>query len=455
MSSALEQLPNELLDWIISYLATEPPSLTRFHQPPHPQFTRSRARNLKHLALSSSHLLHLVRPRLFTHVCLELENESDFLAFIRRSRLGRYVTSLVAITVNASADQGWWHRVLRDLDPACVTVLASPTFIGNMLNTWVEDRHSLEFDMKLQILQLRRQSPLPNLSQPLDLDNCKSLLETHRWTSMSFNESSSLNAYTHDQYFLLRVPSFMGKWGVELSPQKTFEYGVQLSPLKSPYIKLPLILHGLTYFSYTAVFPFYNHVQLVLDALALMPDLRVLSLQLAPDADRITEDDHCKAMERTDPWTELSTAYNLIGFEVNAKYCLVEFRTGDYHLEAIDFPLSRILQQCLGDWGWAQESCNVWKRIPSRTWEVVEFVDVRLQDGKLWYKARWAEVDDDNWYPAEDFKYQSPFLFDFHESHPDKPGPPVRLPLWMDAGRRDAFIRDHPDDGTPARLGLM
>ncbi|KAJ5307948.1 hypothetical protein N7476_008604 [Penicillium atrosanguineum] len=358
MSSALERLPNELLDHIISYLATEPPSLTQFHRPPTRYGIRSQTRSLKHLAQVSSQFLNLVRPRLFTYACLELEDELDFISFIIRSGLGRYVTSLVAITVNASADpadQGWWRRVLRCLDPACVTVLAPPTFIGNMLNTPIMDGHSWAFDIKLQMLQLERHNPLPDLSQSPDLENCNNLLDTHPWTSLSFNESSSLRAYNHYEYFLSRVPSVIGQWGVQFTPQA------------SPSSELSTTLHGLTHFSYTAVFPFYNHVKLVLDALANMPELRVLKMQLAPDANNhITEVEQRGSMDPNDPWMELATSYSLIGFEVNAKPSLVEFRSGDFHLEAIRSELSQILEDSLGETGWTHDGPSVWKRIASQ-----------------------------------------------------------------------------------------
>ncbi|KAJ6115506.1 hypothetical protein N7523_005923 [Penicillium sp. IBT 18751x] len=358
MSSALERLPNELLDHIISYLATRPPSLTQFHQPPTRYGTQPQTRSLKHLALVSSRFLNLVRPQLFTCACLELEDELDFIAFIIRTSLNRYVTSLMAITVNASADpadQGWWRRILRFLDPACVTVLAPPTFIGNMLNTPIMDGHSWAFDIQLQMLQLERHNPIPDLSQSLNLENCKSLLDTHPWTSLSFNESSSLRAYNHYEYFLSRVPSVIGQWGVRLAPRE------------SPSLELPTALHGLTHFSYTAVFPFYNHVKLVLDALASMPNLRVLSMQLAPDANNhITEVEQRGSMDPNDPWMELATSYSLIGFEVNAKSSLVEFRSGDFHLEAIRSELSQILEDSLGATGWIHDGPASWKRIVPR-----------------------------------------------------------------------------------------
>lgn len=356
MSSALELLPNELLDQIISYLTSEPPSLARLHRPPEAPYTRSETRDLKHLAQVSYHFQHLVRPRLFTHACLELKDEPDFHAFMVKSGLGRYVSSLVAITVNdASADpvdRTWWRQVLRYLDPARVTVLAPPTFLGNTLYTPIEDGHSWAFEIALQVLQLERDSPLPDLSQIPDLEHCDSLLLARPWTSVSFNESSSLRAYNHYEYFLSRVPSVFGAWGTYPIPQDSL-------PLERP-----AMLRGLTSLSYTAVFPFYNHVKLVLNALAHMPELHLLSMQLAPDADNhITEIEQRGSMDPNDPWMELATSYSLIGFEIDRKQSLVEFRSRDFYLKAIQPELSQILEDSLGESGWVHDNNGTWKRV--------------------------------------------------------------------------------------------
>lgn len=359
MTSALERLPNELLDQIIFSLTSEAPSLVRLHRPPKRCITQSQTRDLKHLSQTSHHFLDLVRPRLFTHTCLDLEDETDFQSFMSRTGLGRYVTSLVVTSVNASVDpahQGWWRRVLQYLDPARLTLVAPPTFIGNVLNSQIMDGHSWAFDIQFQILQVERECSFSNTSQLPDLNHCDSLLLARPWTSMSFNESSSLKAYNHYEYFLSRVPSILGEWGIQLAPQGL------------PPVELSHMLRGLTSFSYTAVFPFYNHVKLVLDALVLMPQLHTLSMQLAPDEDNhITEAEQRGSMDPNDPWMELATSYTLIGFEVNRHPSLVEFRSRDFHLEAIMPELAQVLEDSLGDSGWVSSEKGVWKRVIPRT----------------------------------------------------------------------------------------
>ncbi|KAJ6110208.1 gag/polymerase/env polyprotein [Penicillium sp. IBT 16267x] len=86
-------------------------------------------------------------------------------------------------------------------------------------------------------------------------------------------------------------------------------------------------------------------------------------------------------------------------------------------------------------------------------WEVNEIVDVRLRYRKLQYKARWIGIEDDDWYPAGDFKNAPDKLMAFHKRYPELPGPPARLSVWLDATLNDYFVNDHPDDGKPEPRG--
>lgn len=128
------------------------------------------------------------------------------------------------------------------------------------------------------------------------------------------------------------------------------------------------MVRGLESFSYTAVFPFYNHVNLVLDALVLMPRLRTLTVQLAPDRNNhITETEQRGSMDPNDPWMELDTAYLLVGYEVNQHPALVEFRSQDFHLEDTFPELAQTLADKLGGSGWVNIEQWTWKRIARRT----------------------------------------------------------------------------------------
>lgn len=320
MSCLLESLPNELLDRIIFYLATEPPSTARIHQVPVLQIARSHTHDLKNVSVASITLRELVRPRLFAHACLDVNDEASFKSFLVASNLARYVTSLVVTIQNVASepdDQGWWRRILTYINPGRFTVVAPPTSIGHVLNTQIMDGHSWAFEIPLQILQLERDiSPCDD--EYVALEHCDSLLQARPWTSMSFNESSSLKAYHHYEYFLSRIPSVLGEWGSQLDPREP------------PPSRLVDMVHGLRSFSYTAVFPFYNHVKLVLDVLALMPNVEEFGVKLVPDEDNhVLEQEQRGSLDPNDPWTELLTSYNLAAAAVGAIDSLREVRCRD------------------------------------------------------------------------------------------------------------------------------
>ncbi|KAJ6033633.1 uncharacterized protein N7446_008075 [Penicillium canescens] len=357
--SPVELLPNELWDEIIGYLFTEPPSSKRLHHAPSLQLTESPTKDLKHLAQCSSGFLQLVRPQLFTHVRLNLHDEPDFHSFMTKSGLARHITSIIIAVGEDSpdhrADPFWWRRVLCYLDPAHIMVLAPPTFIGETIGSPIMDGHSWAFDIPLQILYMERECRFDGSSKLPDLASCTSLLRARPWTSVTFNESSSLKAYNHYEYFLSCVPSILREWGMMRGEGRNM-------PLQRPR-DLPLLLHGLSTFSYTAVFPFYNHVQIVLDAVLRMGSLRRLDVQLAPDRNNhVTEIEQRGSMDANDPWMELATSYSLIGFTVSQMDSLKEFRSGDLHVEAVRDDLLANLNDVIGDAAWVHDGRGIWKR---------------------------------------------------------------------------------------------
>jgi len=83
-------------------------------------------------------------------------------------------------------------------------------------------------------------------------------------------------------------------------------------------------------------------------------------------------------------------------------------------------------------------------------WDIEQIIAVRLQWQKLSYRAKWVGHDQDlEWYPAGDFKNAPIALRNFHEQHPDLPGPPKRLPIWLKAAEDDEFLEDHEEDDRP------
>ena len=85
-------------------------------------------------------------------------------------------------------------------------------------------------------------------------------------------------------------------------------------------------------------------------------------------------------------------------------------------------------------------------------WSVREILDSRLYRGRLQYRAAWEGYDlDPTWYNAGGF-LNAPFkVRDFHEAYPNKPGPPVRLPLWIQAYENDVNLEEVDEDSRPAK----
>ncbi|KAL1964172.1 hypothetical protein VTN77DRAFT_7260 [Rasamsonia byssochlamydoides] len=359
----LESLPNELLYQIISYLSRDPPSIHRVHEPPSLKLTRSQRRDLKHLSCTSSHFLELVRPLLFSHACFDIEETDSFLSFVKRSGLSQNVDSIVVFVRTESLNPNelfWWRRVLSDLDPLRITIVAAPTAVGEMAGTKVMDAHSWAFDIPFQILQLEQDPRATSSSSRFtfpDLSMCPSFLHARRWDSLVFNESSSLKAYNHYEYFLFHIPSLLDTWG---SPSRVPPPIGSFHPFAS--------LRFLTSFRYTAVFPFYNHIRVVLDVVEkMMPNLQSLTVQLAPGPNnRVIEDEQRGSMDPNDPWMELSTGYSLIAHTVRdlgAQKTLKTFRACDYDIEALRSNLSVVVDGVLSDNEWLHDGHGTWTRI--------------------------------------------------------------------------------------------
>lgn len=84
-------------------------------------------------------------------------------------------------------------------------------------------------------------------------------------------------------------------------------------------------------------------------------------------------------------------------------------------------------------------------------WEVDEILAVRKLRNRLEYRVRWVGYDEDlTWYPARNFTSAPHKIKDFHDSHPDRPGPPRRLNEWIKAWEAEEELAEHPDDNKPA-----
>ncbi|KAH8695018.1 hypothetical protein BGW36DRAFT_360734 [Talaromyces proteolyticus] len=371
MPPSLNGLPNEILYLILDHLScTPPPSFTRIHAPPSLDITRSAVCDLKSFARTSFRFAELMRPLLFAHSCCDVTQVEQFLSFINKFELQRYVSSIV-VTARASDgedlgdDASWWCRLLTELNPLRLTFLAAPTIIGQATATQITDGHSWAFDIPYQILHLE-QDPNPRHQPKPTLDGtCPSLLHARSWTSICFNEASSLKAYHHYEYYHHRVPSIFETWG---NPNNTPSHiYIPITHIHDPHKRhLHRAFENVTHFRYTAVFPFYNHIRVVLDVMrALMPNLQSLTVQLAPDRNnRVIENEQRGSLDPNDPWMEVAQSYSFIAHMVRDLAAsggnLVRFQACDFDIEALRANVSAIVEEVLPWTEWRHDGRGIW-----------------------------------------------------------------------------------------------
>lgn len=83
-------------------------------------------------------------------------------------------------------------------------------------------------------------------------------------------------------------------------------------------------------------------------------------------------------------------------------------------------------------------------------WTVQKVISSRLYFKKLQYKVDWLGHDPDpTWYYASNFRNAPARLKEFHDRHPDAPGPPARLTEWLAAAADDRDAESSVEDDLP------
>ncbi|KAK2745347.1 hypothetical protein FQN55_006252 [Onygenales sp. PD_40] len=357
-AASIERLPNELLDQILSFLASDPaPSSQKLREIPSHSITSSPTTDLKNIARTSSRFLGLSQPRLFAHTRHELRDQDRFLDFLSENGLARHVQSVV-VSVRSifpgSEKPLWWTRLLEEVDPKDITIIAPPFIIADMANCSLDNAHAWAFELPLQTMQLRQPSQPPLDFQKPEGDD--TFFSARPWTEVLFNEGSSLKAYSNYEYYLLRVPSLMDHWG-------------SVDPLQTKELPYPVgAISRLASFHYTAIFPFYNHTNLVLKVIRNMSSLRHLSFQLAPQPSStlFEEEQRTGTLDPNDPWMELDTSYSLISHSVRylgVQAKLVTFRSFDFELEALRSNLVSRIGSTLKN-KWTHDGNGLWMKNP-------------------------------------------------------------------------------------------
>jgi hypothetical protein len=158
--------------------------------------TSNRGYALKNFTLTNRFLRTVALPVLFNHAILDPLHLTKFIEFMQTQQLNASVSSIVAHMTGPynHIHPAWWARLLNEVPCLRLTIYAAPEVFCELgvVPSWNSD--SWAFDMPLQILRLNQS--IESAHKKIDYDELPSFLVSKNWERMTFNEGSSISAYT-------------------------------------------------------------------------------------------------------------------------------------------------------------------------------------------------------------------------------------------------------------------
>ena len=329
--TAIEDLPNEVLDNIFYFLDSPAPSASKLHDEPIFELTSSATSPLKSSSLVSKRWRSAALHLLFKHACLTVmsgeltprpimnDEVEPLLNFLQERKLSIWVQSFtlcicdkkVADTTNGAYKlddfSGFWTTIFNTIDPHTITISAPAQALGSLTNCCVYAEDAWAFAVSYHTLQLSRTTPVEPATPPLQsrqgtaermpqascsrisLNSASKLFDVRPWTSILLNEGSFIKIYSSYEYFLKHPPSILPDLvGTDLPSKK---------PLLPPTIRD---------FSYIALFPTSPHFQLLTRH---FPRLDRLYVQLVPRATDWDDREKMGHADTRDMWMERNSCY--------------------------------------------------------------------------------------------------------------------------------------------------
>ena len=219
LGSAIERLPDEILNQIVSYVDDKPtPSTMNLSLQPSYGVTKASSRDLKALSRASHRSRNFTLPRLFRSArvllnCCEEASDSalavsrlrDFLDFIQSAQLGRFMESFTVefegpiesltayIRPDAMKPSTWawlWPGLFSIANPTRLTILAPPHVLCALVDNGssLESYYACSTRYKLlSLVQAQACDFARDLSRPPE-----SLFQYRPWTTLVLNEGKAL-----------------------------------------------------------------------------------------------------------------------------------------------------------------------------------------------------------------------------------------------------------------------
>lgn len=362
---SLLDLPAELVLEILPFLVERKPhSMRHLHEEPSEALLQSEYTPVKSISLTCRHLRNLCLQTLFTNVKLTLTSTrlsastDRSISFFQDHDLVRGIESVLfyqvasdnlddehdSINLPGSSIESQILWVMSQLNPSAITIMLPPSSFQELMPYDLRESDDWAFQIPYQVLHLTQSTDMPSACVAVSDSQDNSILNMLPWGHCTFNEGSSIRAYSTYEYFHKHVPSIFTPINVQKMMDAVWK--------TVPY---------LTSLDYVAVFPSSGrHILNLCDFLSsAAPNLQHLRARFSPTRGNGVLDDR-EAMgtcQRTDLWSELENCYTDLASWVRHKSSVIDFTVLDYdNAELRD----AIHQVCDMGIDWAHEGNGVW-----------------------------------------------------------------------------------------------
>jgi len=365
MMAAFADLPAELIHHIVSILALqESPSSRYLHEEPSILLLDSVHRPLKNLSRTCRVLHDHCFPCLFSALKANIQDTSNFAAFVQQHVLIENVKSLVIYSMKSnnrtlingsprndnSFNISTWPLVLSLLDqinPRSLTFVLPPAAYEDLLPYKLALEDDWAFNISYQVLHLKQSLDDTQSSSTAIPTTTPNIFLARPWNHMTFNEGSSIPAYCTYEYFHKNTPSL-------LMSQQIWLFPINMSA-------------QITSFDLVGIFPM--DISSACTFLIGVRSLRRLRTQLAPGASNHIMDDSRSLgkCQREDLWSEFAQCYRTLSFVIKqgqsqGTYAQLEqFVALDYATTGLRDIIDRSVILEPSEWDFDDHGC--WTRI--------------------------------------------------------------------------------------------
>ena len=231
-------------------------------------------------------------------------------------------------------------QILDLVKPSLLTVVLEASLFAKILPYALDLTDQWAFRIDHQVLQLGMPRHLALLSKTSqETIASQNVFGMREWTHCTFNQGSSIGAYSNYEYFFMRPPSILHSNDCNAyghSMKHSFEHLVSLD--------------------YVAIFP-VNHMELFCVWIDRMKSLKSLRVQLAPTSSNDVLDDP-SALGKCQPgdlWQEFEDCYNHLSLQISTTWhtqatSLEEFISLDYVVPSLRELLDRVVGRHLAKW---------------------------------------------------------------------------------------------------------